>query len=135
MLIDVLVVDDDEDIRTTLGEILRDEGYQVSERASVANLAETLAEERPRLVLLDLTIPGFSPETELNRAREMGMLEGTQVYALSGLEETHQVARRLHLNGAVRKPFDMNELLDLVARACREAPSGSDGHPESSPPP
>jgi len=53
----VLVVDDDADIRLTLLEILREEGFRVREARNGLEALERIAEEEPDLVLLDLVMP------------------------------------------------------------------------------
>ena len=53
----VLVVDDDLDIRATLAQILREEGFRVREARNGLEALEKVAEEEPDLVLLDLVMP------------------------------------------------------------------------------
>ena len=126
---DVLVVDDDPDIRTTLAELLRDEGYAVEELAGASGLCDLLDEHRPRLVLLDLTLPGKALETVLAEAHERQLLTRTTVLALSGLEDAAEIALQLGLDGSVRKPFEIEPLLACVARICR--PDDGQAQPSS----
>ena|ERR1700723_1876997 len=53
----VLVVDDELDIRATLAQILREEGFRVREARNGLEALERVAEEEPDLVLLDLVMP------------------------------------------------------------------------------
>jgi CheY-like chemotaxis protein len=53
----VLVVDDDLDIRCTLAQILREEGYRVREARDGEDALAKVAEEIPDLILLDLMMP------------------------------------------------------------------------------
>src|SRR5262245_27439609 len=55
----VMVVDDDEDIRETLAELLQDEGYRVMAVANGREALERLREnhDKPRVILLDLMMP------------------------------------------------------------------------------
>ena len=53
----VLVVDDDFDIRSTLAQILREEGFRVREARNGLEALEKVDEEEPDLVLLDLMMP------------------------------------------------------------------------------
>ena len=53
----ILVVDDEPDIRTTVKEILEDEGYQVALAASAAAAREARTQSRPDVILLDIWMP------------------------------------------------------------------------------
>jgi CheY-like chemotaxis protein len=53
----VLVVDDDDDIRLTLVQILREEGFRACEARNGLEALERILEEEPDLVLLDLLMP------------------------------------------------------------------------------
>lgn len=119
MRADVLVVDDDLDIRLTLVELLREEGYAVAELGDGELLAETLAETEPVLVLLDLTMPRFDAPRTLASLRQDGWLERCTFLALSGLENAPEYARRLGMHGSIGKPFDVEELLSRVEQLCR----------------
>lgn len=119
MLIDVLIIDDDDDIRATLAELLQEEGYAVIALPDANELVETLEKVRPRMMLLDLTLPGQDLGQTLADARQMDLLTETAVFALSGLEEADAVAQQLGLQGSVRKPFQITELLGHVERICR----------------
>lgn len=129
MSIDVLVVDDDEDIRLTLTELLEGEGYQVAELADGRVLVQAIEREHPRLVLLDLTMPHFDADVVARQLAAKGLLETTQVLVLSGRDAVSQSARRLGFHGAVRKPFDIDELLGRVAAICRTGGSSEAAHP------
>lgn len=126
MGVDVLVVDDDADIREAITDLLVEEGFEVRVLGSADGLGAALEEFRPRVMLLDLTMPGFDPEHDLPPLREGGLLDGVTVYVVSGLPDTDARARSLGLDGAVRKPFELDTLLDRLSDACAdEAPSPS----------
>ncbi|MGO8992509.1 MAG: response regulator [Polyangiaceae bacterium] len=68
----VLIVDDDSDIRFTLRQILRDEGFRVLQARDGLEALERIAEEEPDLVLLDLVMPvvdGWEVLRTLRRCR------------------------------------------------------------------
>lgn len=115
---DVLVVDDERDIRATLAEFLREEGFAVGELPDARALLSTIVAEKPRLVLLDLTMPGFDPERVLAEFHARALGRQTAVVALTGLDDATVLARQLGLDGVVRKPFGLDELLAWVGRFC-----------------
>ena len=68
----VLVVDDDPDIRFTLRQVLRDEGFRVVQACNGLEALEQIANEEPDLVLLDLIMPvvdGWEVLRTLRRCR------------------------------------------------------------------
>lgn len=53
----VLVVDDDEDIRESIRDVLESQGYRVRTAADGFEALDVLVEERPSLVLLEASVP------------------------------------------------------------------------------
>jgi two-component system nitrogen regulation response regulator NtrX len=53
----ILVVDDEDDVRESVREVLRDEGYRVVDTADGTQVLELIRQERPELVLLDIWMP------------------------------------------------------------------------------
>ncbi len=62
---DILIVDDEADIRMLVGGILNDEGYQTREAGDADAALEAIRARRPSLVLLDIWLQG-------SRARRAG---------------------------------------------------------------
>lgn len=56
----ILIVDDDKDLRSILGDILTDEGYHILLADSGEQALEKLARDHVNLVLTDLKMPGMS---------------------------------------------------------------------------
>ena len=53
----ILVVDDEDDVRESVREVLRDEGYRVVDTADGSQVLDLIRQERPELVLLDIWMP------------------------------------------------------------------------------
>jgi len=66
----ILIVDDEESIRKSLGDILGDEGYEVVVAASGREALDVLAEAQPSLALLDIAMPEMDGIETLRRFRE-----------------------------------------------------------------
>ncbi len=116
----VLVVEDDEDIRTDLTAILRVKGFVVEEAANGKEaLARLRAGERPCLIVLDLMMPvmnGWELRAAMRADAELARLP---VVVVSGKGRIPPDEEQTLAPAAVLvKPFELSELLDLVARYC-----------------
>ena len=123
MGIDVLIVDDDADLRSTLSELLHEEGFQTLELPDTTDLVKVLLRIRPRVLLLDLTMPGTDMRTTVRNATDLGCFRDTTVLAMSGLSDAQEVARSLGFHGVIPKPFDVSALLGTSSSICRPARS------------
>ncbi|MCP3137144.1 response regulator [Pyxidicoccus xibeiensis] len=114
----VLVVEDDEDIRAAIAEILEGEGYEV---AIAANGSEALDELRhlrkPALILLDLMMPVMNGHEFLAHIRETPKLKSVPVLVLTAVSTEAPPGAR----GLLRKPFIVEELLEAVEKLCLPA--------------
>ena len=114
----VLVVDDDEDIRTLVRELLERAGYTVEEaengRAALRNLFSTA----PALVILDVTMPDLDGYQTLERIRD---LSDVPVIMLTARTQELEKVRGLSAGADdyVAKPFGRQELLARVQALLR----------------
>lgn len=119
----ILVVDDDDDLRTTLAEMLEDEGFRVTQAASGREALQRLTTDPADLIMLDYMMPEMSgPEfREEQRARgDVGHVPVVVLTAASALSDLARMAP----DAVVRKPFEVGELLrciDEVARRTADA--------------
>lgn len=113
----VLVVDDDPNIRRMLQDILQDEGYQVRVAANGREALDDVATVSPDLILLDLMMPvldGRGFYREFSAQYHDG--DRAPVLVISADQGVREQARALGVDGYLTKPFDIDELLDQVAR-------------------
>jgi CheY-like chemotaxis protein len=111
----VLVVEDDEDIRAAIAEILEGEGYEVTIAANGSEaLDELLHMPRPCLILLDLMMPVMNGHEFLARLREVPRMQAVPVLVLTAVSTEAPPGAR----GLLRKPFIVEELLDAVQTLC-----------------
>ncbi|HSE13744.1 MAG TPA: sigma-54 dependent transcriptional regulator [Rudaea sp.] len=117
----VLVVDDEPDIRTTVKEILEDEGYQVAVAENAAAAREARRQLRPDVVLLDIWMPDLDGISLLREWAANGA-PPCPVIMMSGhgTVETAVEATRLGAYDFVEKPISLAKLLLTIERA-REA--------------
>ena len=119
----ILVVDDEPDIRQLVQEILEDEGYavQVAKDGESARLVFT--QQKPDLVLLDIWMPDIDGISLLKEWASSGNLE-SQVVIMSGhgTLETAVEATRLGAFDFVQKPLSLAKLLATVRKALDSMP-------------
>lgn len=113
----VLIVEDDEDIRSDLGAILRVKGFAVDEAANGKEALARMraAESPPCVVLLDLMMPVMNG-WELRAAMQADTrLAAVPVVVMTGAGREHAP---IAADAVLLKPFELARLLDLVARFC-----------------
>jgi len=119
MALDILVVDDELDIRTLVSGVLEDEGYTARTAADSDSALEALGDRRPSLVLLDVWLQG-------SRLDGLQLLEEVKrrdpslpVLMISGHGniDTAVAAIRQGAMDFIEKPFEAGHLLHLVSRA------------------
>lgn len=126
----ILIVDDDPDMRRMLRGMLAPLGA-ILEAGNADAALDAIARERPRLVLLDLVMPGEDGLAVLARAREF--FPSLCVIVLTGQNDV-DAARAALERGArafVTKPFDPGVLRAEVERLTRDEPpsAGPDARP------
>ena len=119
MAYDILIVDDEADIRVLTAGILQDEGFQTREAASSAEALSAVDARRPSLVLLDIWLQG----SELDGLGILKVLKrdhpAIPVLMMSG-HGTVETAVTAIKDGAydfIEKPFKADRLIVLVERA------------------
>jgi len=118
----VLVVDDDGDVRALVVELLTRSGYDVSEAPNGREALKLLFEQRPDLVLLDISMPELDGWATLERIRELSDVPVLMLSAL-GAELEKVRALRAGADDYVTKPFGRQELLARVESVLRRAPA------------
>ena len=119
MALEILVVDDEADIRELVSGVLEDEGYAVRTAADSSSALEAIEDRRPSLVLLDVWLQG-SKLDGLQLLEQVKRRDPTlPVIMISGHGnlDTAVAAIREGAVDFIEKPFKADKLLHLVARA------------------
>jgi CheY-like chemotaxis protein len=110
----VLVVDDEPVLRGIMREILNEEGYAVIEAADGHVMLEIMTRERPDLVLMDVMMPGVDGREAYRQLRSRPEHRDVPVVMMSAAVQPHGLDPSIA--GFMAKPFDLNQLVDLVTR-------------------
>ncbi len=119
----ILVVDDDDDVRTMLRILLSAEGYTVAEASDGAEALRRIRISPPDLVLLDLMMPRMSGHDLLTAMAADDALARVPVVILSDQISARFSTPFRSVFAFLSKPVELDELLAVVARAVRRPPS------------
>lgn len=112
----ILVVEDQEDNRRIMRDLLTSAGYEMIEALTGESGVERAEADRPDLILMDIQLPGLDGYEATRRIKANPALRGIPViavtsYALSGDE---QKAHDAGCDGYVAKPFSPRALLATI---------------------
>jgi CheY-like chemotaxis protein len=119
---EILLVEDDQDCREVLIELLEQEGYTVMSAPTVDEALTHLQGCRPAMVLLDLRLAQEDGRGVLHHIRGTQALEDVIVYLISGASEVASLSTGTGLDridGFFEKPLQLGKLLDTVAAVVR----------------
>ena len=120
---DILIVDDEADIRMLIGGVLKDEGYATREAADSAQTLAAINARQPTLVVLDIWLQGSALDgIEILRLLRAEM-PSVPVVMISGhgTIETAVEAIKIGAYDFIEKPFKADRLLLVVERAIEAA--------------
>ncbi len=119
MALDILIVDDEQDIRELVAGVLQDEGYGTRVAANANDALAALDDRLPSLILLDVWLRGSSMdglellEAIKKRDRDIPVI----VFSGHGNIDTAVAAISKGAVDFIEKPFEAEKLILLVARA------------------
>jgi len=115
---DILIVEDEPGIRGLLGGLFDDWGYAVATVSSAEEAVPALdTEERPRLIILDIRLPGASGETVLRRVKELGLSIPVIVYSGALTDADKRRIRGLGARAIFTKPSPLQQLKTAIQEA------------------
>jgi len=119
----ILIVEDDDDVREALQELLEDHGYEVETARDGEDALRHIGTAAPALVISDVRMPGLDGFRLVETLRERAATADIPIILLSGLDETQRRVTGLDLGADdfVRKPADPAELLARVRVHLRHA--------------
>ena len=119
----VLVVDDDADIRSLLVGVLQDEGYEAESAPNGRDALAILDRWRADAIVLDLMMPVMDGWTFVEKLRERK--RDIPIVVLSAATDLSRHASRLGAVDVIPKPFDIEALLPRIARLTGGPPASA----------
>ena len=121
----ILVIDDDESLRDTIGLMLENEGFRpILVADGAAGLQEALT-SKPNLILVDLKMPGLNGVEVCKRLRASGNQTPVMVLSAVGDEIDKVLLLEIGADDYVVKPFGTRELLARIRALLRRTSQGS----------
>ena len=116
----ILIVDDEDTLRTLVRAELEERGFYVDEAAGGDEALEKMKDTRYTLIILDIKMPGTDGLEVLRLIREQNLAD--KVIMLTGVNEL-KIARdtlQLGANDFLTKPYEFKTLLACMERVIKE---------------
>jgi len=129
----ILLIEDDDQMRSMLAQTLEQEGYRVTECPDAFHWMDFCAGSRIDdtsidydLVISDIRLPGVDGLKMLEGLQHARRNPPTILITAFGDEQTHRRARELGARAVLDKPFATHDLLRVVHEHCRDEPPNRD---------
>lgn len=113
----IMVIEDDDDIRNTIVELLESEGFKTESAGNGKEALERLSViPKPCLVLLDMMMPIMNGREFLDRVMKDAYLAPIPILVVSAVADRVDTAGSV---GFLKKPIDIDIVLKMVHQYCR----------------
>lgn len=121
-VVTVLLVEDTEDNRQMMKRLLEMSGYRVVEAINGKEAVEVASQERPQVILMDLSLPLIDGLAATRRIRSLAGLSKVPIVAVSAHDtaDFHSEALAAGCDAYITKPIDYPELEDIIQRLLSE---------------
>lgn len=120
---DILIVDDENDIRALVSGVLEDEGFQTRQAATTQAAWEQMIARTPALVILDIWLEGSQEDGIMFLKRIKNAYQNVPVVMISGHGNIETAIQAIQLGAYdfIEKPFKSDRLLLTVQRALEDS--------------
>jgi DNA-binding response OmpR family regulator len=115
----ILICDDDEGILDVATIVLHGKGYNVVALNDCKSIEEKITEIKPDLILLDLWMPGVGGEEISKKLKKDEKTKNIPIIVVSARRDTEEAAKKSGANDFLLKPFDIEQLEQMVDRHLR----------------
>lgn len=117
----ILIIEDEPDVTIYLSTILNDNGYKVKTAGDGVEAMRKIKALKPDLVTLDISLPAKTGVKIYCELKEDPLLSSIPVVIVTGIEQNfrsyiHSQKSFPPPDGFISKPFNINELLKVIAR-------------------
>jgi two-component system response regulator VicR len=117
----IMIVDDEQDIITIIGKVLRKSGYEVTTAFDGLECLKKLGNELPDLILLDNVMPNMDGRTVLLKLKASKKTKNIPVIMVTALvdQEHITIAQKGGAVDYIVKPFDYTVMLEKIAQVLK----------------
>ncbi len=112
----ILVVDDDRHVRQMIRWVLEEEGFSVQSAADGQEALEKIYMQRPALIILDMSLPLLGGDEVAAQVRSHYDGE-VPIVLITADGHAEEKSRKVGAIAYLRKPFDIDDLIQIVQRA------------------
>ena len=117
----ILLIEDDRAIAASLGDALREHGYNVTHRASGGEGVAFARDHAPQLIILDVRLPDGSGFDFCREMRRLGLRQPILLLTVRGDEVDKVLGLEMGADDYVTKPYSLRELLSRIRALLRRA--------------
>jgi two-component system nitrogen regulation response regulator NtrX len=118
VLANVLIVEDDADILSSLAEVIRDEGYEVQTAANGFQALNALERQAPDLIFLDLMMPVMDGWRFMEEVKRRFPDLQAPIVLISAMHNLTEEARKLGVRCFLPKPYDLDDVVRIADACC-----------------
>jgi two-component system cell cycle response regulator DivK len=123
----ILIVEDNADMRELLAQLLEEENiYDLHFAENGLQVIEQAIQLQPDLILMDMSLPGISGWEIVPNLRRLPTFSQTPIIAVTAhvSQADHDHALAVGSTAYLGKPFDITEILEIIARLLAESTPG-----------
>jgi DNA-binding NtrC family response regulator len=113
----VLIVDDDDQLRTSFAKLLTEEGYNIQTAPTGEAGVEAVKHQVPDLLIMDVRLPGMNGLEAFGEIRKIDSTLPVVIMTAFGTTDTAIEATKLGAFDYILKPFDIPAVLKLIEQA------------------
>jgi len=115
----VLIVEDEAHLAGLLSDVLQAAGYDVV-LTTASRAADRVLESPPSAIVMDYLMPGLNGAQVVDRIRQVVPNSPPPVILVTGLSNARELATKVGADAYLRKPFDVDKLVNLVNRLAKQ---------------
>jgi CheY-like chemotaxis protein len=112
----ILIAEDDKAIVEVIDIILTEAGYETVILKTGEKVVATVKKRKPHLLLLDIWLSGEDGGEIAKNLKAENHTKNVPIIMISANNEIEQIAREVGADGFLRKPFDIDDFLQTVAK-------------------
>jgi len=119
----ILFIEDESALQKTFGEILKQEGYEMTSALDGESGLRLAKDKKPDLILLDLILPKLHGLEVLKKLKEDPETKEVPIVILTNLEEVGDVEKALELGATtylVKESYSLEEIIEKIKKTLGE---------------